>query len=47
MMNGLIKENGKFRSQGVGIFDGESTIFVEFMLKIIKDSLLEMEIDQN
>ena len=47
MMNGLIKENGKFRSQGVGIFDGESTVFVEFMLKIIKDSLLEMGIDKN
>ena len=47
MMNGLIKENGKFRSQGVGIFDGESTVFVEFMLKIIKDSLIEMEIDKN
>ena len=27
--------------------DGESTVFVEFMLKIIKDSLLEMEIDKN
>ena len=26
--------------------DGESTVFVEFMLKIIKDSLLEMEIDK-
>ena len=28
MMNGLIKENGKFRSQGVGIFDGERVVHV-------------------
>lgn len=26
MMNGLVPENGKFRSGGVGVFDGEVLI---------------------
>ena len=45
----LIKKRQKeyYDSLALSDKDGESTVFVEFMLKIIKDSLLEMEIDQN
>ena len=45
----LIKKRQKeyYDSLALSDKDGESTVFVEFMLKIIKDSLLEMEIDKN
>ena len=45
----LIKKRQKeyYDSLAISDKDGESTVFVEFMLKIIKDSLLEMEIDKN
>lgn len=51
MMNGLVSENGKFRSGGVGVFDGDMLIhmappaeFVELMLEIIRDSLTEVTV---
>ena len=51
MMNGLVSENGKFRSGGVGVFDGDVLIhmaplagFVELMLEIIRDSLTEVTV---
>ena len=51
MMNGLVSENGRFRSGGVGVFDGDMLIhmaplagFVELMLEIIRDSLTEVTV---
>ena len=51
MMNDLVSENGKFRSGGVGVFDGDMLIhmaplaeFVELMLEIIRDSLTEVTV---
>ena len=51
MMNGFVSENGRFRSGGVGVFDGDMLIhmaplaeFVELMLEIIRDSLTEVTV---
>lgn len=39
MMNGLVPENGKFRSGGVGVFDGEVLIHMASLVEFVPEHI--------